>query len=144
VRANSVARADNLLRDDERDDVSLLEFMGVNHIQGPRWLKRPAPEEIDMFWQEFGALITKRDEVSVAKGYIAAETICDILHRPIPGLAGLLGNVAFFFVDRNPEANWAHDCLYILLLKQERRFVKAEHRMPPPDEVELIEIERSR
>lgn len=117
--------------------------MGLSpEIPSPILLLYPTKEEQNLFWKELGSQLKPEDEVFVAKGYVQAEAICDIRHRPLPAFAGLSGRAALFFVDRNPPANWAHDCWYVLLLLQEGRFVKAEHRMPPPDEIDLFRLYR--
>jgi hypothetical protein len=128
----------------ERVELPILsEVMGLSsEIPSLVLLLFPTREEQDLFWREFGFQLKPEDEVFVAKGYVQAETVCDIRHRPLPAFSGLSGKAALFFVDRNPPANWAHDCWYVLLLLQERRFVKAEHRMPPPDEIDLFRLYR--
>jgi hypothetical protein len=98
--------------------------------------------EQQLFWRHFGEQLRPQDEVFVAEGYIDAGAVRDIRGRELAAFSGLSGRAMLFFVDRDPRANWAHDCWYVLWLLEERRFVKAQHRMPPPDEVELLKLPR--
>jgi hypothetical protein len=107
-------------------------------------LFQPTKEERNLFWREISPQLAPQDDIFVVKGYVQAESVRDIRGQSIAAFAGLSGKAALFFVDRNPAANWAHDCWYVLLLLEEQRLVKAEHRMPLPDEFELCRLNRVR
>jgi hypothetical protein len=57
----------------------------------------------------------------------------------LPGLAGLSGKAALFFIDQDPRANWAHPCEYVLLCS-DGRVIRLSHNWPPHESVVLLPL----
>jgi hypothetical protein len=59
------------------------------------------------------SFVTKGDRVYLRRTTIASSDICDAQRRFVfgnfPEERGVL-----YFIDHNPEANWAHNCTYVL------------------------------
>ena len=102
----------------------------------------PTSTVISLFWKEFSSQFTEDDEAFLSPEYFLVSALSDALHKPLPAFSGYSGQVLFFFIDREPSANWGHDCLYVLYLAQERRFVQAKHILPPAEEVPLVQLSR--
>ena len=79
-------------------------------------------------------LIAELDDVERAGGvaYYAEPVVAAGSNVAVPGLdleapwEGLLG-----FVDREPTANWAHSCRYVLINTATREVVSIEAKVPP-------------
>jgi hypothetical protein len=123
----------------EGNKVSIYQqMMGLpSSIPGPALFIRPTRKEQNLFLEHLRSQLKPDDEIFATIGYVQAEEVRDIRGRALPAFAGLTGKAALFFVDRNPDANWGHECWYVLYLLSEERFVNAEHNMPLPDEREL-------
>jgi len=54
---------------------------------------------------------------------------------------GSVEDATLLFIDLIPEANWAHDCLY-LLVQSDGRVKKAYHQWPPSERLsgELVTV----
>ncbi len=84
----------------------------------------------------FGDALPTGSKVYKSKGPV--EEIKDALGKAIPIPKGLLP-ATLFFVDIEPEANWAHQCLYILILDTGNFMIR--HNWPPSDIASMEPIE---
>jgi hypothetical protein len=139
----TAVRQDARFHRPERSSVSIAqEVFGARRGAGdPRWMLDPPPEFIRRFWELFAARIDPHQEVSIAEGRVLLEGVRDAHDRAIPGLGSLAGEAALFFVDLDPEANWAHPCAYVAL-SIDGEPIWAEHRWPPSEAIRLVPLPR--
>lgn len=143
MQAISAARQDKRFHLPERTVVSIDEevFGARPGSGGRRWVLDPPVEVRRRFWDTFGAEIEPHQRVFVAEGPVLLEQIRDAHERPLPGVAGRTGEVALFFVDREPEASWSHPCAYILLPASGGP-LRVEHGWPPSEATRLLPLPR--
>jgi hypothetical protein len=103
-------------------------------------VSRPA-DLIPEFWKRFGSKIPVDQVVTYCEHWVACVGVFDHHKKPVPGLGPLPGKAAFFFVDQCPEANWAHECCYILMTP-EGGIAKADYIWPPDPNIELVPLDR--
>lgn len=99
----------------------------------------PSVEEKQTFWKTLARELSSGDEVFVAKEHIQLEALKDAMGEALPGLEGLTGKVALFFIDRDPRANWAHPCDYVLLFG-DGRLLRLSHQWPPHESISLTPL----
>jgi hypothetical protein len=96
---------------------------------------KPIPEE-DKARFTRAVSVQAQDEVFYCEELIDAEQMKDAMDKVIPGLSQAKGEVALFFVDQEPMANWAHPCLYVLV-HRDGSITQAQHYLPPAEEIPL-------
>jgi hypothetical protein len=99
----------------------------------------PSSEEKQTFWQSLARELSSGDEVFVAKEYVPLQTLRDAMGEALPGLEGLSGEAALFFIDKDPRANWAHSCEYVLL-RNNGSILRITHRWPPHESISLLPL----
>jgi hypothetical protein len=99
----------------------------------------PSSEEKQTFWQNLARELSIGDEVLVAKEYILLQTLRDAMGEMLPGVEGLSGEAALFFIDKEPRANWAHSCEYVLIQKN-APILRITHCWPPHESIPLLPL----
>lgn len=96
-------------------------------------------EIVQNFWNALGVFIPPSAKVYVSKEKIAPSLLRDAINRPILQPAKD-DPIHYIFVDMEPEANWAHHCLFALALSPSDFFV-AQHDWPPASMDGLLSCE---
>jgi hypothetical protein len=137
-------RLDHRFRRPARSVVAIAEevFGAPPGTGGPRWILDPPPAIVELFWDRFGPGIDDRSDVFAAEGRVLLEEVRDAHDRPLPSLAGRSGEASLFFVDRAPEANWAHPCAYVVVPRTGGEPTRAEHDWPPSEAIRLVPLTR--
>jgi hypothetical protein len=97
-------------------------------------------EAEDTFWLSFGAKLPPGAKVFVSKTAESPRTFLDArgaLLSCIP--SAMLAHL--IFVDLYPEANWAHDCLYVFAVSGGNLFAVA-HNWPPLGADDFLPMEK--
>jgi hypothetical protein len=97
----------------------------------------PSAEEKQIFWQTLAQEISSGDEVFAANEYVLLQNLRDAMGEALPGVGSLSGEAALFFIDKDPRANWAHACEYVLL-PSNARIVRIPHCWPPHESIVLL------
>ena len=138
---STARRMDEVIRREGPDLVRVLPdvLRGPSGSQGPAWLFQPDLATQKRFWTRLGGVIPAGAEVFAARGWLGADQILDVHEAAIPQLTAPLGRCALFFLDLEPDSNWAHPCRYILLA-EDGTVVEAEHEWPPQETIEIVPI----
>jgi hypothetical protein len=139
------SRLDQRLRHEGRVSVPVLqEVQGAPAgIPGPDLLLHPGPDVCARFWREFGERVKPHHEVWAVEGLVDVGRVRDWDGEPLPGRAGEHGDVALFFVDLSPAANWCHGCAYVLVWPdRDGRAIWIDHLSPPSDSLRLHRMVR--
>jgi hypothetical protein len=90
---------------------------------------------VNAFWSNFASRVRPEAEVSVATSEVEPTELRNAMGEALD-VPSDMGRCYLFFVDQHPEANWAHECAYALVGRNDiRRWVEA--RWPPEESVEL-------
>lgn len=117
-------------------------FGGNPSIDGPRWVLDPSRSVQAAFWHQFGPGISTDQRVQVGRGRQVPAHVTDIHGRQVAADAPRAEEpAALFFIDRDPLANWAHECTYVFLYDDGGVHV-AERRWPPSASAELVSLPR--
>lgn len=90
-----------------------------------------------IFWAIFGEVLPPGSKVYKSKGPV--EGVKDALEKALPTLKEM-PPATMFFVDIEPEANWAHQCLYVFVLDTSN-FFTVRHNWPPKDMTIMEQIQ---
>jgi hypothetical protein len=99
----------------------------------------PSSEEKQTFWHNLARELSSGDEVFVANEYVLLQTLRDAMGEILPGLEDLSGEAALFFIDKEPRANWAHSCEYVLL-RHNGSILRIVHGWPPHESIPLLPL----
>jgi type III restriction enzyme len=72
----------------------------------------PPPEVTARFWSLYGQRVRLGVIVAASRQELDPMAVRDVMNAPILQAKGLPSSGFLFFVDLNPEANWAHPCAY--------------------------------
>jgi hypothetical protein len=135
----SAIRQDLVFKPQQRSSVSIAEevFEGQAGTNGRQWILDP-PHEVQLrFWAHFKDHIDPEGHAFIAEGPIFLEHLRDIREEALPNLKDRSGRSALFFIDKNPKANWAHPCTYVIFPEAGEPFA-LEHDWPPSETIRLV------
>lgn len=104
---------------------------------GPRLVLDPDSVTTDRFVDWYRPCRRPADRVCSVVGRHDAAQLRDVLGDPIPG-APALHSASVFFIDREPAANWAHECWYVFVGPDD--IVRCVSNMPPDSSLECVPL----
>lgn len=141
---STARRMDQVDLGDASREVPILQvvFRGPEGVQGPVWPSEPRRSLVRRFWQTFHGEVGPGAALSYAPSVLPADAIRDAHGTLLPGTETLRGEVALFFIDPRPRANWSHPCVYVVMPGQGSP-LRIEHGWPPADELTLTPLPRA-
>jgi hypothetical protein len=95
----------------------------------------PPAALIEQFWGTFGSRVPANAVVLASAGEVAPRDVRTVVDKALP--TGPAPSRAFlFFVDLEPEANWAHACAYVFAAVG-KAAIWHEAEWPPHASIEL-------
>lgn len=92
------------------------------------------------FWTSIGKVIPKDAKVYVSSKAESPKDFLDAMERT-PEAIPSAEQAYVIFVDLYPEANWAHECLFVYVVSDGSLFA-VKHDWPPNEKHEMIPMER--
>jgi type III restriction enzyme len=96
----------------------------------------PPDAVVELFWNRFGPKVPASAIVLASREALAPEGVQDVLNQPL-SFKVMKTRAFLFFVDLEPEANWAHACAYAFVAETGET-AWCDARWPPQESISLI------